>query len=96
MRSSAWSCVLKFVGIAVLSSGCAIHAAAQVSPNEILDPQLKALEKEYFAKLKTINQEIARASFPFPFNLNRVVGLDPAQQIEADTRGLEFRRFKTA
>jgi len=94
MRSSAWSCVLKFVGIAVLSSGCAIHAAAQVSPNEILDPQLKALEKEYFAQLKTINQEIARSSFPFPFNLNRVVGLDPAQQIEADTRGLEFRRFK--
>ncbi len=63
MRSSAWSCVLKFVWIAVLSSGCAIHAAAQVSPNEILDPQLKALEKEYFAQLKTINQEIAKSKF---------------------------------
>jgi len=86
--------LLKYVWVAALSFGCGINAAAQVSPNEILDPQLKALEKEYFAQLKAINQEIAKTQFPFPFNLNRVVGLDPSQQIEADTRGLEFRRFK--
>jgi hypothetical protein len=94
MRPSTWHSVLKFVWIAALSSGCAVCTAAQVSPNEILDPQLKALEKEYFAQLKTINQEIVKTSFPFPFNLNRVVGLDPSQQIEADTRGLEFKRFR--
>jgi hypothetical protein len=94
MRPSAWSRVLKCIWIAALSGGCAVNAAAQVSPNEILDPQLKALEKEYFAQLKTINQEITKEQFPFAFNLNRVVGLDPSQQIEADTRGLEFRRFK--
>ena len=86
--------LLKYVWVAALSFGCGINAAAQVSPNEILDPQLKALEKEYFAQLKAVNQEIAKTQFPFPFNLNRVVGLDPSQQIEADTRGLEFRRFK--
>jgi hypothetical protein len=94
MRPSAWNSVLKFVLIAAMGSWCAARAVAQVSPNEILDPQLKALEKDYFPQLKAINQEIARARFPFPFNLNRVVGLDPSQQIEADTRGLEFRRFK--
>src|SRR3974390_2030680 len=66
----------------------------QVSPNEILNPGLKELETQYFPQLKAINQQIARAHYPFPFNLNRVVGLDPAQQIEADSRGLEFRRFK--
>jgi hypothetical protein len=71
----------------------AIRAYAQVSPNEILDPHLKELEREYFAQLKAINQEIARTNFPFPFYLSRAVGLDPAQQVEADTRGLEFRRF---
>jgi hypothetical protein len=94
MRPNAWRRVLNFVWIAALSSGCGVNAAAQVSPNEILDPQLKALEKEYFAQLKTINQEITRGQFPFPFYLSRVVGLDPSQQVEADTRGLEFRRFK--
>ena len=94
MRPGAGMRLLKYVWVAALSFGCGINAAAQVSPNEILDPQLKALEKEYFAQLKAINQEIAKTQFPFPFNLNRVVGLDPSQQIEADTRGLEFRRFK--
>jgi hypothetical protein len=94
MRSIARCSVLQLVWIVALSFGCAIDADAQVSPNEILDPTLKALEKEYFAQLKTINQEITRTRFPFTFNLNRIVGLDPSMQVEADTRGLEFRRFK--
>jgi len=94
MRSIARSGMLQLVWIAALSLGCAIDADAQVSPNEILDPTLKALEKEYFAQLKTINQEITRTQFPFTFNLNRMVGLDPSKQVEADTRGLEFKRFK--
>ncbi len=55
---------------------------------------MKALEKQYFPQLKTINQEIAKTNFPFPFYLSRVVGLDPSQQVEADTRGLEFKRFR--
>jgi hypothetical protein len=92
--TSARGCALKIVAIAVLALGFAIDSSAQVSPNEILNPQLKALEKQYFAQLKTINQEIAKTNFPFPFYLSRVVGLDPSQQVEADTRGLEFKRFR--
>lgn len=91
---SGCGCVLKLACLAVFSLGCARNSLAQVSPNEILNPQLKALEKQYFAQLKTINQEISKTSFPFPFYLSRVVGLDPAQQVEADTRGLEFKRFR--
>lgn len=94
MRPSAGLRLLRFILLAALSFGCDVRAAAQVSPNEILDPKLKALEKEYLPQLKTMHQEIERTNFPFTFNLNRVVGLDPAQQIESDTRGLEFRRFK--
>ena len=78
----------------VLGCICSPTASAQVSPNEILDPQLKSLEAQYLPQLKTINQQIARKQFPFPFYLSRVVGLDPAQQVEADTRGLEFRHFR--
>ena len=78
----------------VVSLASASSCLAQVSPNEILDPKLKSLESQYFAQLKNANQQIARAQFPFPFYLSRAVGLDPAQQVEADTRGLEFRRFK--
>jgi hypothetical protein len=69
-------------------------ASAQVSPAEILNPDLKALEQTYFQQLKTINQSIAKTKFPFPFYLSRYVGLDPSQQAEADSRGLEFVRFQ--
>jgi len=73
---------------------CASQASAQVSPSEILNPDLKALEETYFPQLKSINQEIARTKFPFSFYLSRYVGLDPAKQAETDSRGLEFVRFQ--
>jgi hypothetical protein len=67
---------------------------SQVSPSEIQSPDLKALETSYFQELKSLNQSIARTKFPFPFYLSRFVGLDPAKQAEADSRGLEFVRFQ--
>jgi hypothetical protein len=66
---------------------------AQISPNEIRDRDLKALETEYFAQLKSMNLAIAKIHFPFPFYLSRYVGLEPAKQAEADSRGLEFVKF---
>ena len=79
-------------GLAISFS--AARASTQVNPSEILNPDLKALEETYFQQLKTLNQSIARTKFPFPFYLSRFVGLDPAQQAEADSRGLEFVRFQ--
>ena len=83
-----------FLTIALAMSFSAPRASAQVSPSEILNPDLKALEETYFQQLKTLNQSIARTKFPFPFYLSRLVGLDPAQQAEADSRGLEFVHFQ--
>lgn len=80
--------------LAALTIFCVRPAGAQVSPNEILNPGLKALEQTYFQQLIGINQSIAKTKFPFPFYLSRYVGLDPAQQAEADSRGLEFVRFQ--
>lgn len=80
------------LGIAVVF--CGQSASAQVSPAEILNPDLKALEESYFPQLKAINQSIAKTKFPFPFYLSRYVGIDPAQQAESDSRGLEFVRFQ--
>lgn len=73
---------------------CATAGFAQVSPSEILNPDLKVLEQTYFQQLVGINQAIAKTKFPFPFYLSRYVGLDPAKQAEADSRGLEFVRFQ--
>lgn len=69
-------------------------ALAQVTPNEILNPDLKALEESHFQQLIALNQSIARMKFPFTFYLSRYVGLDPVKQAEADSRGLEFVRFQ--
>jgi hypothetical protein len=80
--------------LVLLPAVCAMPASAQVSPNEILNPDLKALEQTYFQPLIAINQSIAKTRFPFPLYLSRYVGLDPAQQAEADSRGLEFVRFQ--
>src|SRR6266849_4535143 len=84
--------LIPVLGIAVVFCGQSL--SAQVSPAEILNPNLKALEENYFTQLKTINQSIAGTKFPFPFYLSRYVGIDPAQQAEADSRGLEFVRFQ--
>ena len=84
--------LLPTLGIAIAFS--AQSASAQVSPAEILNPDLKALEETYFPQLKALNQSISKTKFPFPFYLSRYVGLDPAQQAEADSRGLEFVRFQ--
>ena len=84
--------LLPTIGIAIALS--AQSASAQVSPAEILNPDLQALEETYFPQLKALNQSIAKTKFPFPFYLSRFVGIDPAKQAEADSRGLEFVRFQ--
>ncbi len=88
-RICAFVCAMATIATLILSR----PAAAQISPSEIRDPDLKALEKQYFQELKNLNQSIARMRFPFSFYLSRYVGLDPAKQAEADTRGLEFVKF---
>src|SRR6266568_7055892 len=82
------------LALALLLAVSAVPVVAQVSPNEILNPDLKALEQNYFQQLIGINQSISKIKFPFPFYLSRYVGLDPAKQAEADSRGLEFVRFQ--
>ena len=85
---------LLFAALGLAAAFSAPSASAQVSPAEILNPDLKALEETYFPQLKTLNQSISKTKFPFRFYLSRYVGLDPAQQAEADSRGLEFVRFQ--
>jgi hypothetical protein len=89
--------LLLFVSLSTAASVFIMNAPAafaQVSAAEILNPDLKALEQQYLPQLKAINQAIGKTQFPFPFYLSRYVGLDPAQQVETDSRGLEFVRFQ--
>lgn len=83
------------VSCAVLLLACLpVVVLAQISPNEIRNPDLKALETQYFPQLKSMNQAIAKLHFPFPFYLSRYVGVEPSKQAESDSRGLEFVKFQ--
>jgi hypothetical protein len=66
---------------------------AQVSPIEIKNPRLKELQQTHLQSLIALNHDVSEIKFPFKFSLNRQVGLDPKDQIGADTRGLEFVSF---
>jgi hypothetical protein len=84
---------MRLAASAALTFGLAARAAAQVSPDEIINPELKALEQTYFPQLLALHRQIGAAKFPFSFVLSRYVGLDPDKQDGADSRGLEFVRF---
>jgi hypothetical protein len=94
MRIIAATRVLFLLLATALVLASASRVSAQVNPNEILNPDLKALEKEYFTQLKSLNQAIAKMHFPFPFYLSRYVGIEPSKQAETDSRGLEFVKFR--
>lgn len=94
LPSKSLRCVTAFLAASALLAVWPAPGFAQVSPNEIVSPDLKALEETYFQQLIGINQSVAKLKFPFPLYLSRYVGLDPAKQVEADSRGLEFVRFQ--
>ena len=82
---------LSLLGVLVLGTTAGVRA--QVNPAEILDPKLKAAEQAYLPQIIALNRAIQSTKFPFNFFLSRYVGLDPARQREADTRGVEFVKF---
>jgi hypothetical protein len=70
-----------------------VPGLAQVSPSEIVNPELKSAEQTYLPQLEKLNRAVGATKFPFKFYLSRYVGLDPKQELETDTRGIEFVRF---
>lgn len=68
-------------------------APSQVSPQEVLNPRAKSLEKAYLPELTTFNQAIQALQFRFPFLLRRYVGLSRKEDPAPDTRGLQFLKF---
>jgi hypothetical protein len=81
-----------FLAFVLLASAHGVWA--QVSPSEILNPQVKALEKDYFTQLIAYNQAIQSLNLPFPFQLRRYVGLSSKADPAPDTRGLQFLKFR--
>src|SRR5271169_28102 len=65
----------------------------QVSPPEILNPELRQLETTYLQQLKALHHSITATKFPFAFSLTRYVSANPSSAAARDTRGIEFVHF---
>lgn len=72
----------------------AVSAPAQVlAPEEILDPNLRELQKKYFSDLKSITESAAAHNFPYHFYFSPVLGLSEKDQRKSDQRSVRFDRY---
>ncbi len=83
------SCIFVTLLLAVLS------ASAQVlAPEEIRDPQMRALQQKYRNELKLITSAAAAHSFPYHFYFSRKLDLAEKDQQQSDQRSVQFDRYR--
>ncbi|MGC1453300.1 MAG: hypothetical protein WA830_24985 [Candidatus Sulfotelmatobacter sp.] len=76
---------------------CAVVSVARaqvLSPNEIKDPQLSALQERNMDDLKQLGAAILALPTDYPFYLSRKLDLDESKQKWADQRSIQFDRYK--
>ena len=70
-------------------------ASAQViSPTEIKDPELRAMQQQYMDDLKQLGADIVSIPTEYPFYLSRRLDIDEAQQKASDQRSIRFDRYQ--
>jgi len=65
-----------------------------MAPEEIRDPQLRALQEKYRNELKLIPQTIAAHEFPYRFYFSRRLDLAEKDQPRNDQRSVQFDRYQ--
>ena len=84
--------IAKTVALALLLIG---SAAAQVlSPAEILDPDMRALQERHFPELKAAAVEITSHSYPYRFYLSRTLDVTEHKEQQSDQRAIRFSQFQ--
>ena len=85
---------LLVLSLTVLSLIAASASLAQVvSPAEIKDPALRALQQQYMDDLSRAAEDILASHFDYPFYLSRKLDLDQAQQQIADQSSIRFDSY---
>jgi hypothetical protein len=67
--------------------------AQVVSPAEIKDPDLRALQQQYMDELTRAGADILAIQFDYPFYLSRKLDLDQAKQQLADQSSIRFDSY---
>jgi hypothetical protein len=68
--------------------------AQVLPPNEIKDPELRALQERNMDELKQLGAEILKLPTDYPFFLSRKLDLEQSKQRWADQRAIQFDRYK--
>jgi hypothetical protein len=86
-------------GKVVLAVATLIAAVPQIrsqvlSPAEIVDPALRALQQKYFQELKAAAVDITAHRYPYKFYLSRTLDVSEKQELETDQRSIRFSQFQ--
>lgn len=76
--------------VLMVASAC---CAQVITPVEIKDPELRALQQEYLDDLKQVGQDILANQFEYPFYLSRKLDIDESQQQRAGQSSIRFDHF---
>ena len=84
------------LGVALVTMLLAVSAgSAQVlAPEEIRDPEMRALQQKYRSELKLITRAAAAHSFPYHFYFSRKLDLTEKEQQQSDQRSIQFDRYR--
>jgi hypothetical protein len=77
----------------ILFLAASTSLAQVVSPIEIKDPELRALQQQYLDDLKLVGQDILASQFDYPFYLSRKLDLDETQQKRGDQHSIRFDKY---
>ena len=80
-------------GVLTLLLAAAGGRAQVLAPEEIRDPQLRALQQKYRNELKLIANSPAAHNFPYHFYFSRKLDLDEKVQKRSDQRSVQFDRY---
>ena len=70
-------------------------AIAQVlSPAEILDPDLRAMQQKHLADLMSIGAAVSAHEFPYHFYFSRKLDMTEEQEHVTDQRSIQFAKFR--
>ena len=68
--------------------------AQVLSPPEILDPAMRALQQKHFPELKAAAVDITSHQYPYRFYLSRKLDLTEQQEQQNDQRSIRFTNFQ--
>lgn len=88
MRKGSYALTLASLAVVLLPCGGQV-----LSPPEILDPGMRALQQKHFPELKAAAVDITSHEYPYKFYLSRTLDITERQEQTADQRSIRFSDF---